>query len=161
MRFTGKEITAPLSGERCVYFETAMFYDNGTTSTAHFHTEDKFIAQIDGKKIELDVPPARLYLQPTFEKEYDTKKAPAKMKEMFDRVFKDKMPEKVIVREWALLLTKEYIVNSKKESYYLPPAQGSDEPTEHERTTYEIIDKEYDRTEKEKYKTPASHWVGG
>lgn len=160
MKFTGKEIKAPLSGKKCVYFETAIFYDNGT-STGHYHTQDRFIVRIDGREIELNAPPARLYLQPTFEKEYDTKKAPARMKEIFDNIFHDEMPEKVIVKEWALLPDKEYIVKIKKESYYLPPVQDSDEPSEHEYTMYEIMDKEYDRVEKEKYETPASHWIGG
>lgn len=161
VKFTGKEMKAPLSGKKCIYFETAMFYDNGTTSTAHYHTNEKFIVKIDGREVELNVPPARLYLQPTFEKEYVTKKAPAKMKKIFDNIFRDEMPEKVTVKEWALLSNKEYIINIKKETFYLPPSPGSDEPNEENYTMYEITDKEYDREKKREYQTPASRWVGG
>ncbi|MFH1520118.1 MAG: hypothetical protein ABID61_00590 [Candidatus Micrarchaeota archaeon] len=160
VKFTGKEMEAPFSGNMCVYFEIALFYEVGT-STGHHHSQEKFIAQIDGKTVEIGVPPARLSLQPIFEKEFETKKAPEKFTEIFNNVFGEEMPEKVVVKEWVLLADNDYIVNVKKEKYYLPPLPGSDEPNEENYTMYEIMDKEYNKEEKEKYRTPASFWTGG
>ncbi|VVC04570.1 Uncharacterised protein [Candidatus Bilamarchaeum dharawalense] len=161
VKFEGKIQMAPFSGKECVYFETAIFYDNGTTSTGHYHTEEKFTAEINGQKTEIKLPPARMYLVPTFEKEFETKNAPEKFKEIFNNIFGNEMPEKVVVKEWALLTDREYVVNVVHESFCLPPLPGEKDPTEAKYTGYEIMDKEYGYEEKQQKRTPASYWTGG
>lgn len=163
VKFGGKELTAPLSGKNCVYFETAIFFEkNFSTSTGHYHSEDYFYADIDGKKTEMRVPPARLYLKPTYEKEYRPEKAPPEIRKILENIFSNKeMPEKVMIKEWCLLLDRAYLLKIRSETFYLPPLKGETEPQEDSYTSYEITDAEYSEEEKKKYRTPASYWTGG
>ncbi|MFH1785537.1 MAG: hypothetical protein ABH842_03835 [Candidatus Micrarchaeota archaeon] len=151
---------APFSGKRCVYFETALFIDVGTYTGAYV-TSERFFVEINGKNKEIGVPPARLYLGTTFEKEFDPKTAPEKFKRIFNNVFGDDMPEKIIVKEWCLEIEKDYIVNEIEESFYLPPPGPDMDPVEEKYTGYRIMDKEYSKEDKEKMITPASCWTGG
>ncbi len=164
VKFTGKVTVAPLSGKKCIYFETSIFFVDknwGSTFRDYDCTSDSFNTEIDGQTIEMYVPPARLYLKPIYEKEYNSKTAPAKIKEILKNVFGEEIPEKVLFREWALLSDKEYLLRVVSESYYLPPEPDSNKPTEKFFTAYYVFDKEYSKEEKEKYETPRSMWIGG
>ena len=108
------------------------------------------------------VPPARLYLKPTFEKEYESKNAPKRIKEILKNIFgNDEIPAHVKFCEWCIEHDKQYFLRISSENAYLPPLPGEKEPNEIRYTIYEITDKEYEYEEKIKYKTPASMWTGG
>jgi hypothetical protein len=161
VQFTGKIKTSFFGKQRCVYFEYAFFYGaNWSSSTGHYHTTENFFVEVEGKKIELGVPPARLYLKPTYEKEFDSKKAPPAIKKMLHNVFTlEPIPEKVLIREWCIMPNKEYFFRITSETYYLPPLKGSTEPQACPSKIYEIADINYSEEEKKKYKTPASYWT--
>lgn len=161
VKFTGQGVTSFFGQVKCVYFEHAIFFEkNWSTSTNHYHSNEQFNTKVNGEEIEISIPPARVYMKPTLEQEYDTAKAPAKIKQVLKNVFSTReIPKKVLIREWCILPGKEYFMRVISESYYLPPEPGSDSPTDASSTTYEIYDKEYPREEKGKYQTPASSWT--
>ncbi|MBI5051342.1 hypothetical protein HZC08_01145 [Candidatus Micrarchaeota archaeon] len=137
-----------------------LCFDSGSSVQVD-KSQSKFFVEIEKKKYELQAPPARLYLKPTFEKTYNLgkDKIPKNIKIAFDAIYNDESLKMFTVKEWCILPDKTYFVKIKKEAHYLPPSDPYEEPKETYSTAYEISDKEYSDEEKSDYKTPESSWT--
>ena len=89
MKLTGEKLFAPFGGQTCVYWENYVI-EEGRVS----QSKNPFYAVIDGKKIELGLPPARIFMKPTSENE--------------------------TVKEWCLSPDAVYLVEKVTETASLP-----------------------------------------
>lgn len=165
-KITGERLLdSPIEKNNCYYWEFSIYDGKGTWVS--YKSDTPFFAEIDGKKVELQLPPARLYMKPTYEKTYATMQkesdssTPLISSELYKivaSIFDDEIPQKITIKEWYIAPNKSYFINRKKESLYLPSVKD-EEPGERFAIAYEISDKQYSTEEKSNYRTPESSWT--
>ncbi|MBI2079189.1 hypothetical protein HYT84_00360 [Candidatus Micrarchaeota archaeon] len=159
IKFTGVGVVSPMTGTKCLYYEFAFF--SGDTIYGNYKSDEGFYAKVNSEEVKLQLPPARLYLKPTFEKNYITydKSNPENINKAAENVFVDAPPKVFTFKEWCILPNKTYLLKVKKESFYLPPSDPDSEPGESSATAYQISDEEYSDKEKKDHETPQSRWT--